>query len=43
MLYAILCYNDEAVTTSWTQEEDDAVMAKLQVVHDQLYADKLLG
>jgi hypothetical protein len=43
MLYAILCYNDEAVTTSWTKEEDDAVMAKLQVVHDKLYADNQLG
>lgn len=35
MLYAILCYNDEAVTSAWTKEEDDAVMAKLQVVHDK--------
>ena len=29
MLYAILCYHDEDVVCSWTQEEDDAVMAKL--------------
>lgn len=43
MLYAVLCYNDEAVTTSWTQAEDDAVMAKLQVVHEQLYAGNQLG
>ena len=35
MLYAILCYNDEAITSAWTKEEDDAVMAKLQVVHDK--------
>lgn len=43
MLYAILCYNDEAVTTAWTQAEDDAVMDKLEVVHQQLYAAKTLG
>jgi hypothetical protein len=33
MLYAILCYNDEATVFSWTKEEDDAVMARLDVVH----------
>ena len=39
MLYAILCYNDEKVVTSWTQAEDDAVMARLAVVHDRLTAE----
>ncbi len=34
MLYALLCYNSEDVVYSWTQEEDDAVMAKLGVVHE---------
>lgn len=29
MLYAFLCYNNEAAVCSWTKEEDDAVMAKL--------------
>jgi hypothetical protein len=33
MLYAILCYNDEATVFSWTKEEDDAVMSRLDVVH----------
>jgi hypothetical protein len=33
MLYAILCYNDEATVFSWTKQEDDAVMARLDVVH----------
>jgi hypothetical protein len=36
MLYAILCYNDEKVVWSWTQEQDDAVMARLAVVHERL-------
>jgi hypothetical protein len=36
MLYAFLCYNDEDAVFSWSQEEDDAVMAKLDVVHQRL-------
>lgn len=36
MLYAFLCYNNEAAVMSWTKEEDDAVMAKLDVVHQKL-------
>ena len=36
MLYAILCYNSEDIVGGWTQEEDDAVMAKLAVVHEKL-------
>jgi hypothetical protein len=35
MLYAILCYNDEAAVFSWTKEEDDAVMGRLNVVHER--------
>ena len=35
MLYAILCYNDEAAVFSWTKEEDDAVMSRLNVVHEK--------
>ena len=35
MLYAILCYNSEEVVTSWTKEEDDAVMARLNIVHEK--------
>ncbi len=35
MLYALLCYNDEATVFSWTKEEDDAVMGRLDVVHQK--------
>jgi hypothetical protein len=35
MLYAVLCYNDEAAVFSWTKEEDDAVMGRLAVVHEK--------
>lgn len=33
MLYALLCYNNEAVTSAWTREEDAAVMERLGAVH----------
>ncbi len=32
MLYAILCYHDENTVCSWSREQDEAVMAKLNVV-----------
>lgn len=35
MMYAVLCYNDEAAVFSWTKEEDAAVMARLDVVHQK--------
>ena len=35
MLYAILCYNDEATVFSWSKEEDDAVMGRLNLVHEK--------
>ena len=43
MLYAILCYNDEDVVWSWSQEEDAAVMAKLGVVHERWVQAGKLG
>jgi hypothetical protein len=43
MLYAILCYHSEDVVCSWTKEEDDAVMAKLAVVHEKLAWEGKLG
>jgi hypothetical protein len=43
MRYAILCYSSEDVVFSWTKEEDDAVMAKLGVVHDRLVQEGKLG
>ncbi|RQP07193.1 MAG: YciI family protein [Paracoccus sp. BP8] len=33
MLYTLLCYNDEAMTSAWTSEEEAAVMARLDGVH----------
>ena len=43
MLYAFLCYNDEAKVCGWTQEQDDAVMARLGVVHEKLKAEGRMG
>ena len=43
MLYAFLCYNNEAAVCSWTKEEDDAVMAKLDVVHQKLVKEGRFG
>jgi len=43
MLYALLCYNNEDIVTSWSKEEDDAVMARLGVVHEKLTRDGALG
>jgi hypothetical protein len=43
MLYAILCYNQEDVVGAWTNEEDDAVMAKLAVVQEKLAKQGKLG
>jgi hypothetical protein len=43
MLYALLCYNDEDRVFSQTKAEDDAVMAKLEVVRERLTRAKKLG
>jgi hypothetical protein len=43
MLYAIFCYNDEDVIFSWSKEQDDAVMAKLNVAHQALAKSGKLG
>ena len=43
MLYAILCYNDEDAVFAWSKAEDDAVMAKLNVVHQKLASKGKLG
>jgi hypothetical protein len=43
MLYAILCYKDEAIVGSWTKEEDEAVMGRLAVVHERLAKTGKLG
>ena len=36
MLYAVLCYHSEAVVTSWSKEEDEAVMTRIQGVKAKL-------
>jgi hypothetical protein len=43
MLYAILCYHSEEVVCAWSREEDDAVMAKLAVVQQDLARRGKLG
>jgi hypothetical protein len=43
MLYAILCYNSEDFVGSWSKEEDDAVMVKLEAVQDKLRQAGRLG
>ena len=43
MLYAILCYNDEALVGSWSKEHDAEVMKKLAVVQDKLTKQGRLG
>ena len=43
MLYAFLCYNDEAVVESWSKEYDDSILTALDVVRDKLAAEGRLG
>jgi hypothetical protein len=43
MLYAILCYHDEAEVGSWSKEKDDAVLARRAQVTDPLAAQGKLG
>jgi hypothetical protein len=43
MLYAILCYNDEDLVWSWSQEEDQAVMARLGIVQERLIKAGKMG
>ena len=43
MLYAILCYDREDVIGSWTKEEDEATMLRLQAVQKELAAEGRLG
>ena len=43
MLYAILCYDSEEIVSSWTPEQDDAVVAKLDRVRRKLASEGRLG
>jgi hypothetical protein len=42
-MYAILCYHAEDAVTSWTKEEDDAVMAKLTAIVDKYAKNGKVG
>jgi len=43
MLYAVLCYDSEAMVGAWTKEEDDAVMVRLGAVQEPLAKAGKLG
>lgn len=43
MLYAMLAYHVEGVVTSWTADEDTAVMADLHEIHEKLTAGGRMG
>jgi catechol 2,3-dioxygenase-like lactoylglutathione lyase family enzyme len=43
VLYAILCYNNEAITESWSPEQDAAVIGRLTAVQDKLRDQRRLG
>jgi hypothetical protein len=43
MLYAILCYNSEAMVGAWTKEKDQQVMAEHAVVERKLTEARRLG
>jgi len=43
MLYAILCYNDEAAVSAWPKAKDDAVIAKRRAVTGPMAEKGQLG
>lgn len=43
MLYAILCYNEEDVVWSMSQDEDKALMGRLGAVQDRLTGSGKMG
>jgi hypothetical protein len=43
MLYAILCYNDEATISAWSDEEESTVMSGLRAVQEPLREAGKLG
>ena len=43
MLYAILAYHVEEVVTSWTAEEDAALMRGLDGVHERFKRERRMG
>ncbi len=43
MLYAVLCYDDEAAVGAWSKEEDQATMDRLAAVEKNLADARRLG
>jgi hypothetical protein len=43
MLYAILAYHVEGHVTSWTPEQDAALMLDLDKIHDRMLQEGLIG
>lgn len=43
MLYAVLCYADEAAVGAWTKDEEEAVMGKLLEVQEKVRKQGRLG
>jgi hypothetical protein len=43
VLYAFLCYNDEAAVCAWSKDAEAAVMAKLGAVTEKLTTERRLG
>jgi hypothetical protein len=43
MLYAILCYDSEEITSAWTQAQDEAAVTKLNAVSQGLAQQGRLG
>jgi hypothetical protein len=43
MLYAILCYNDEATVSSWSKEHEAEVMARLGKVQEKPAREGRIG
>jgi hypothetical protein len=43
MLYAILCYSDEALTRTKSKADEEALMADLHAVQGKLVAERKLG
>src|SRR5712692_9328968 len=43
MLYAVLCYHSEDVVTSWSAQQESAVMGKLAAVEEKLAKAGRLG
>lgn len=43
MLYAVLCYDNEAAIEAWAPHHEAAAMARLVAIEDRLYAEGRVG